>query len=77
MVVDDFALHRQPHLESLVDQDRIYPLERQAAKDGLFYHKSRSGGNIGCFGYGAGVAMSTQDALRIAGGKVSGMIDEC
>jgi succinyl-CoA synthetase beta subunit len=76
VVADDFALYRQPHLESLVDQDRIHPLERQAAKDGLFYHRSRSGGDIGCFGYGAGVAMSTQDALRIAGGKVSETIDQ-
>lgn len=69
-IADDFALKRQPDLRALEDDSLIHPLERQARQHGLFYHKSRTGGNIGCYGYGAGVAMSTMDALVAAGGKV-------
>ncbi|RSH93535.1 hypothetical protein EHS25_007893 [Saitozyma podzolica] len=68
-VADDFALKKHPDVRALGDGDLIHPLERKAAEGGLFYHKSRTEGNIGCFGYGAGVAMSTMDALVAAGGK--------
>lgn len=71
ILADDFALPRQPHLAPLADANRIHPLEAQAAAGKLFYHKSRAGGNIGCYGYGAGIALATQDVLVAEGGKVS------
>jgi succinyl-CoA synthetase beta subunit len=61
---------KHPDLRLLGDGDLIHPLERKAAEGGLFYHKSRAAGTIGWYGYGAGVAMSTMDALVAAGGKV-------
>ena len=51
-----------------------HPAEAEAAKSGLFLIKppvtsSQPRGNIGCFGYGAGLAMSTMDAVVAAGGS--------
>ncbi|WOO83131.1 Succinate--CoA ligase [ADP-forming] subunit alpha, mitochondrial [Vanrija pseudolonga] len=75
ILADDFALPRQPHLASLADAGRIHPLEAQAAAGKLFYHKSRAGGNIGCYGYGAGIALATQDVLVAEGGKPANFLD--
>lgn len=70
-IADDFALSSYPSNRELENGDMIHPLERQAAEGGLFYHKNKAVGNIGCYGYGAGVAMSSMDALMTAGGIVS------
>ncbi|GFZ44366.1 SCS-alpha [Saitozyma sp. JCM 24511] len=72
---DDFGLKKHPELGSLGNDNLVHPLEQKAAEGGLFYHKSRERGNIGCFGYGAGVAMSTMDALAAAGGKPANFMD--
>lgn len=74
-LADPFATHRHPNLAELVDSSETHPLEAQAAKAGLFYHKSRRGGNIGCYGYGAGSAMSTMDVLAVVGGKPTNFLD--
>ncbi|TXT10538.1 hypothetical protein VHUM_02043 [Vanrija humicola] len=75
ILADDFALPRRPHLAPLADADRIHALEAQAAAGKLFYHKSRQGGNIGCYGYGAGIALATQDVLVAEGGKPANFLD--
>ena len=74
VIADDFALYRQPSNLTITDTqlEDEHPLERMAKAAGLFYHKSRAGGNVGAYGYGAGVAMSTMDALVAVGGRVSG-----
>ena len=61
-------MFRHPDLADQGESDES-SIATQARRAGLFYHK-HSGGNIGQYGYGAGVAMSTMDALAIAGGKV-------
>jgi succinyl-CoA synthetase beta subunit len=60
-------------LKDIAETADRHPLEKKASLAGLFYHKRKEGegGNIGSFGYGAGVAMSTMDALAVAGGRVS------
>lgn len=75
VVADDFALKNHPHIATLGDEARVHPLERTAAAGGLFYHKNRAGGNIACYGYGAGIAMSTNDALVAAGGSPANFLD--
>lgn len=75
IIADDFALNKYPANRALGDENRIHPLERTAAEGSLFYHKNRSGGNIACYGYGAGIAMSTMDALVAAGGTPANFLD--
>ena len=71
-MADDFALYRQPDLSIIGDTSADHPLETKAKAGGLFYHKNTTRqGNIAAYGYGAGVAMSTMDALAHAGGRVS------
>lgn len=67
--IDDFALFRQPEFAGLGEPNE-HALEAQAKRGKLFYQKTGKG-NIGCYGYGAGVAMSTMDALILEGGEVS------
>ncbi|KAL8277876.1 hypothetical protein RQP46_009695 [Phenoliferia psychrophenolica] len=57
-----------------------HPAEAEAAKSGLFLIKppvtpTQPRGNIGCFGYGAGLAMSTMDAVVAAGGSPANFLD--
>lgn len=66
VVADDFALKDHPGVRELGAP--AHPLEDQAEAGKLFYHKGD--GNIACYGYGAGIAMSTMDALCAAGGRV-------
>lgn len=66
-IVDDFTLPGRPDIRAL--GEKAHPFEDKAEAAKLFYHKSD--GNIACYGYGAGIAMSTMDALVAAGGKVS------
>lgn len=75
IVADDFALSKNPQIKELGDEGRVHPLERTAAEGALFYHKNRTGGNIACYGYGAGIAMSSMDALVAAGGKPANFLD--
>jgi succinyl-CoA synthetase beta subunit len=72
---DPFASYRHPTTLALTDSIPPHPLEAQAAKANLFYHKSRRGGNIGCYGYGAGSAMSTMDVLAVVGGTPANFLD--
>lgn len=76
VVADDFALYRQPDIAAICNTTELHQLETKAKAAGLFYHKTKSG-NIAAYGYGAGVAMSTMDALSVAGGKVGGHHNFC
>lgn len=67
-IIDDFTLPGRPEIRALGKP--AHPLEDKAEAGKLFYHKAD--GNIACYGYGAGIAMSTMDALAAAGGRVSG-----
>ncbi|BEJ11965.1 hypothetical protein CspHIS471_0204250 [Cutaneotrichosporon sp. HIS471] len=75
VIADDFALSKYPANKALGDEKRIHPLERTAAEGSLFYHKNRTGGNIACYGYGAGIAMSSMDALVAEGGTPANFLD--
>ncbi|BEI81356.1 hypothetical protein CcaverHIS002_0205160 [Cutaneotrichosporon cavernicola] len=75
VIADDFALTKYPETKALGDEKRIHPLERTAAEGSLFYHKNRTGGNIACYGYGAGIAMSSMDALVAEGGTPANFLD--
>lgn len=78
-LLDPFASHRRPDVVPLpiplAETKPAHPLETLASKANLFYHKSRRGGNIGCYGYGAGSAMSTMDVLAVVGGKPTNFLD--
>lgn len=72
---DDFALNLYPGTKKIGDVSNVHPLEKTAAEGKLFYHKNRTGGNIACYGYGAGIAMGTMDALVAAGGTPANFLD--
>jgi succinyl-CoA synthetase beta subunit len=67
---DPFAAPRQRELHELRDRSMELPAEFEAEKEGVFYIKLGGGGSVGGFGYGAGLAMSTMDAVVRAGGQV-------
>lgn len=72
---DDFALNLYPETKKIGDISKQHPLEKTAAEGKLFYHKNRTGGNIACYGYGAGIAMGTMDALVAEGGQPANFLD--
>lgn len=71
LYIDPFSKYRQPDLFKLADPSQLNPLEVQASAAGLFYVKHYNGGDVGVYGYGAGVAMATLDALKLFGATVS------
>jgi len=73
MRFDDNALFRQKGIAALRDRSEDNPAERQAADAGLTY--IRLSGNIGCLANGAGLAMSTVDCVRAAGGEPANFLD--
>ncbi|KAM0746841.1 hypothetical protein T439DRAFT_329526 [Meredithblackwellia eburnea MCA 4105] len=78
--LDPFAFPRHTNHSSL-SSAHLHPSELEASTHGLFYIKppvtpSQPRGNIGCFGYGAGLAMATMDAVVAAGGAVAAGIIE-
>ncbi|KAL7008645.1 hypothetical protein EMMF5_001907 [Cystobasidiomycetes sp. EMM_F5] len=72
--IDNFAFYRQPDLAALAPHAPAHPLEKQADQDNLFYVKHK-GGNIGCYGYGAGNGMATLDVLASMGAKPANFLD--
>jgi succinyl-CoA synthetase beta subunit len=70
---DDNALYRHPNLRELRDLDEEDPLEVEASKFGLNYIKLD--GNVGCMVNGAGLAMSTMDIIKLAGGNPANFLD--
>ena len=74
MNFDDNALFRQPEIAELRDRDEEDPLEVQARELGINNYV-RLSGNIGCVVNGAGLAMSTMDAIKLAGGDPANFLD--
>ena len=71
--LDDNALYRHPELEALRDPDDLDPTEMEAARYEINYVKL--GGDIGCMVNGAGLALSTLDAIRQVGGAAADFMD--
>ncbi|ACG57612.1 succinyl-CoA synthetase, beta subunit [Hydrogenobaculum sp. Y04AAS1] len=71
--IDDNAAFRHKDIEELEDITQIDPLEVEAKKYGLNYIKLE--GNIGCMVNGAGLAMTTMDIIKLAGGAPANFLD--
>jgi succinyl-CoA synthetase beta subunit len=74
MNFDDNALFRHPEVLALRDRDEEDPLEVQAQELGINNYVKLSG-DIGCVVNGAGLAMSTMDAIKLAGGEPANFLD--
>ena len=70
---DDNALFRHKDLAALRDADEEDPREAQAKEHDLSY--VGLDGNIGCMVNGAGLAMSTMDMIKLAGGQPANFLD--
>ncbi len=73
VTLDDSALARHPGLEDLRDPDDEAPADREAREAGLTFIKLD--GTIGCMVNGAGLAMTTMDLVKRAGGKPANFLD--
>jgi succinyl-CoA synthetase beta subunit len=73
VTLDDNALFRHPENADLDDAGGADPQERMAAERGLTYVKLD--GDIGIFGNGAGLVMSTLDVVAHAGGAAANFLD--
>jgi len=71
--IDDNALFRHKDLEEIEDLTQLDPLEVEAKTYSLNYIKL--GGNIGCMVNGAGLAMTTMDIIKLAGGEPANFLD--
>jgi len=73
VTLDDNSLFRHPDNAALQDSGGADPQERMAAERGLTYVKLD--GDIGIFGNGAGLVMSTLDVVAHAGGAAANFLD--
>jgi succinyl-CoA synthetase beta subunit len=73
MTFDDNGLFRHKELRELRDLDEEDPLEVEASKYGLNYIKLD--GSVACMVNGAGLAMSTMDIIKYAGGSPANFLD--
>jgi succinyl-CoA synthetase beta subunit len=73
ITLDDSALYRHPDLESFRDPDEEDPADREAREAGLTFIKLD--GTIGCMVNGAGLAMTTMDLVKRAGGEPANFLD--
>jgi len=73
VTLDDSALYRHPGLEDLRDPDEEDPADREAREAGLTFIKLD--GTIGCMVNGAGLAMTTMDLVKRAGGEPANFLD--
>ncbi|HEX8025823.1 MAG TPA: ADP-forming succinate--CoA ligase subunit beta [Candidatus Limnocylindrales bacterium] len=73
VTLDDSALFRHPELEACRDPDEEDPADAQARAAGInFIHLD---GTIGCMVNGAGLAMTTMDLVKRAGGEPANFLD--
>jgi succinyl-CoA synthetase beta subunit len=73
ITLDDSALPRHPDLEALRDPDSEDPADAEARGQGIsFIHLD---GSIGCMVNGAGLAMTTMDLVKRAGGEPANFLD--
>jgi succinyl-CoA synthetase beta subunit len=73
VTLDDNALFRHPENAALTDPSDVDVQEQMAAQRGLTYVKLD--GDIGIFGNGAGLVMSTLDVVTQAGGSPANFLD--
>lgn len=72
--IDDNALFRHEELAALRDRDEEDRLEVLAAELGVA-NFIKLDGDIGCIVNGAGLAMATMDAIKLAGGEPANFLD--
>jgi succinyl-CoA synthetase beta subunit len=73
IVLDDSALPRHPELEAMRDLGEEDPAETAAREAGISFIKLD--GTIGCMVNGAGLAMTTMDLVKLAGGEPANFLD--
>ncbi len=73
IVLDDSALPRHPDLEAMRDLNEEEPSEIAAREAGINFIKLD--GTIGCMVNGAGLAMTTMDLVKLAGGEPANFLD--
>ncbi|MFN8519101.1 MAG: ADP-forming succinate--CoA ligase subunit beta [Chloroflexota bacterium] len=73
VTIDDSALPRHPELEALRDLSEEDPVDVEARGLGLSF--IRLEGTIGCMVNGAGLAMTTMDLVKRAGGEPANFLD--
>ena len=73
IVLDDSALPRHPDLEAMRDLNEEEPSEIAAREAGISFIKLH--GSIGCMVNGAGLAMTTMDLVKLAGGEPANFLD--
>jgi succinyl-CoA synthetase beta subunit len=73
IVLDDSALPRHPDLEAMRDLNEEEPSEIAAREAGISFIKLD--GDIGCMVNGAGLAMTTMDLVKLAGGQPANFLD--
>ncbi|MEX0992555.1 MAG: ADP-forming succinate--CoA ligase subunit beta [Solirubrobacterales bacterium] len=71
--VDDNALSRQPTVAEMRNPSAEDPQEQMAKERGITYVKLD--GDVGIFGNGAGLVMSTLDVVAQAGGRPANFLD--
>lgn len=73
VVVDNNGLFRHPDIAEMRDLREEDPTEVEADAAGLNFVKLD--GNVGCMVNGAGLAMSTMDIIKMAGGNPANFLD--
>ena len=73
VTIDENALFRHKHYESMRDLNEENPVEVEARENGLNYVDLD--GNVGCMVNGAGLAMATMDLIKLAGGEPANFLD--
>jgi succinyl-CoA synthetase beta subunit len=73
IVLDDSALPRHPDLAAMRDLNEEEPAETAAREAGISFIKLD--GTIGCMVNGAGLAMTTMDLVKLAGGEPANFLD--
>ncbi len=73
VTLDDSGLFRHPELEALRDPDEEDPADVEARDAGINF--IRLNGTIGCMVNGAGLAMTTMDLVKRAGGEPANFLD--
>ena len=73
IVLDDSGLARHPDIELMRDLNEEEPSETAARHAGINFIKLD--GSIGCMVNGAGLAMTTMDLVKLAGGEPANFLD--
>ncbi|MBI4341835.1 MAG: ADP-forming succinate--CoA ligase subunit beta [Candidatus Omnitrophica bacterium] len=73
VTLDDNALFRHPELAAMRDESQEHPLELKAGRIGISYVGLE--GTIGCLVNGAGLAMATNDIIKLSGGEPANFLD--